>query len=995
MADNIINIGAFEFDSKRITESLTDLEKSLFNLRKEQQRNRDENRELNKSYKDLESTQQNLLKTQGVESESYKKVTAEMGENLKRQQQLYKAGLDITRELKNTNKEYQETIKVQDQATKSAEKLNDAIDQEINSINKARAENKEYTRERNATNTATAEGRARVAELNAMIDANSQFIKENVSNLERQRLNVGNYKKDIMGALTALEEQKKALQEQETALTQIRDETEKGSKEWNYYNTQLNQINIQINSLNNEMGQTTKEIDLLNIGTNALNGNFLELAKEAESVGGAQNLLIGGFKTATTAIYGMIKASLAFIATPIGAVLAVIAGAVLLVTNAMKRNEDSANKMSVIFAKLGSILTTVLKALEPLGNFLVDVVVGAFENATKVANVFMFAMEKMANFIGLEKLANSINAVSTSFRENAKLAQDLANAEINLTKAQRGLKISTSENIEEMERLKNIRDDESKSIEDRTKANERLGAILKDQNKIEKEIAEQQLKIVQQQIKLNGRKTELIDAEIDAKVKLNEIDARIMNQQREVITKNVELKNKATELSIKQANERIAKQREEIDYFITSQGIEAKTLEESISIKEQLYNKEIEILDAQLKNKLISQTKYNTDVLKLQQDLAKEQSNLAISLVDKELADLKRVYEEKKINNELFTAESFNLETERLNNLLTLELEREQERKELGLISETDYQESILSIKNAYRDKEAGQVRLFNEQQREQQILTRQLEFEEDLLKLQGENATIYEQQLLQSEFERSEEEIRLNEMLANNLITEENYLLAKKNLDKKYSKIASEIKEEEFNATMALAGQAFGALSALAGKNSALGKSLAIADATISTYLGITRAVSLGPPMMIPAIAMATATGFGAVANIVKTKIPKGERGGIFKVGGNRHILGGTLYTGTDGNQIELEKGELMGVLNRKASNGFLNFNNAFLNGSPSVNNSVNDTVNNSNITLEDMANVVGMAVLNGARIGSMEGTNTGVVEANQNNQIRQQATF
>ena len=109
-----------------------------------------------------------------------------------------------------------------------------------------------------------------------------------------------------------------------------------------------------------------------------------------------------------------------------------------------------------------------------------------------------------------------------------------------------------------------------------------------------------------------------------------------MNQEREVRTKNVELKNKATALSIQQANDRIAKQREEIDYFITSQGIEAKTLEESLKIKEQLYNKEIEILDAQLKNKLISQTKYNTDVLKLQQDLAKEQANLAISLVDKD-----------------------------------------------------------------------------------------------------------------------------------------------------------------------------------------------------------------------------------------------------------------------------------------------------------------------------------------------------------------------
>ena len=62
-------------------------------------------------------------------------------------------------------------------------------------------------------------------------------------------------------------------------------------------------------------------------------------------------------------------------------------------------------------------------------------------------------------------------------------------------------------------------------------------------------------------------------------------------------------------------------------------------------------------------------------------------------------------------------------------------------------------------------------------------------------------------------------------------------------------------------------------------GKDTATGKAIAIATSLINTYQGITAGVKLGFPAAIPAVLAASATGFAAVKNIIKTKIP-GEKG-------------------------------------------------------------------------------------------------------------------
>jgi hypothetical protein len=74
----------------------------------------------------------------------------------------------------------------------------------IESIKSLTEANKKLRAERNELNIATEAGKKRAAELNKQIDANTDKIKANVSALEKQKINIGNYKSALDGVNPAL-----------------------------------------------------------------------------------------------------------------------------------------------------------------------------------------------------------------------------------------------------------------------------------------------------------------------------------------------------------------------------------------------------------------------------------------------------------------------------------------------------------------------------------------------------------------------------------------------------------------------------------------------------------------------------------------------------------------------------------------------------------------------------------------------------------------------
>lgn len=78
--------------------------------------------------------------------------------------------------------------------------LEDSIES-IESLTKA---NKELREERKKLNLNSVEGQKRVTEINAALDKNTDKIKDNVSALEKQKINIGNYKSALDGVVPGL-----------------------------------------------------------------------------------------------------------------------------------------------------------------------------------------------------------------------------------------------------------------------------------------------------------------------------------------------------------------------------------------------------------------------------------------------------------------------------------------------------------------------------------------------------------------------------------------------------------------------------------------------------------------------------------------------------------------------------------------------------------------------------------------------------------------------
>lgn len=78
------------------------------------------------------------------------------------------------------------------------------VDDAVESINSLTEANKRLRKERNELNLQSEAGKKRAQEINHLIDANTEKIKGNVSALEKQRANIGNYKSALDGVHPAL-----------------------------------------------------------------------------------------------------------------------------------------------------------------------------------------------------------------------------------------------------------------------------------------------------------------------------------------------------------------------------------------------------------------------------------------------------------------------------------------------------------------------------------------------------------------------------------------------------------------------------------------------------------------------------------------------------------------------------------------------------------------------------------------------------------------------
>jgi chromosome segregation ATPase len=208
--------------------------------------------ETKKAIDQLQTSQKDLQKAgEGSTTEFVQQAAT-----LKNLQQTYNKQLNVVQQLEKADKN----------AATAVEAVNTALKSEIKTIDQAVQNNKELRTIRNQVNTSTVEGKAAIDAINKKVDANTEYIRENTSALEKQKMNVGNYTNSIKEALANM---------------------------------------------------------------NPLNGGIAGFNDRAKEAGGAGNLLKQSFSQLSTGIGGATKSALTFIATPIGAAIAAITAAFL------------------------------------------------------------------------------------------------------------------------------------------------------------------------------------------------------------------------------------------------------------------------------------------------------------------------------------------------------------------------------------------------------------------------------------------------------------------------------------------------------------------------------------------------------------------------------------------------------------------------------------------------------------------------------------------
>lgn len=251
--------------------------------------------------------------------------------------------------------------------------------------------------------------------------------------------------------------------------------------------------------------------------------------------GGLASNIYKGVQSVGAMTKGMGLLKVALISTGIGA----IAVAVGTLAAYFTQTAEGAAMLQVATEQLGAIFQTIIQRVADLGGAIVKLFQGDFKGA---------AADAKAAVTGI---GEEIKQVSAAQAELTRATQALA-------RAQNAVTVATAKNRAEIERLKGVSDDTTKSINERIKAAEQASTLEAKLLAQRLGNANEELRIARQS--LHGRQASVEEAQ-----KLADLEAEVYNLQAESSTLQTELRNKINGLRAEQraaAEERKAQEAE-------------------------------------------------------------------------------------------------------------------------------------------------------------------------------------------------------------------------------------------------------------------------------------------------------------------------------------------------------------------------------------------------------------------------------------------------
>lgn len=329
-----------------------------------------------------------------------------------------------------------------------------------------------------------------------------------------------------------------------------------------------------------------QEKDLINT-QEKLNKEIKKSGDEVDKLGDALGTVAPGATSAAKGIYDMVKASLAFLATPLGLVIAAIGAALYALTAYFKSSEEGQNRLNKIMAIGGAIFEQFMNVVEGVGEALYN----AFANPKQALIDFgKFLQDQVVNrFVGMfeliPKLGQSLELLfQGKFSEAGKVAADavgkvvlgvenatdlfndfidqtnkliqigidygtrMAAIQADLDRKERKLIVDRAKTVLEVAKL---RDDAIKlEGEDRIKALEAAGQKEIELSNKELDYAKKALELAELKVKANGDDKEALKELAEAQAKVFEAEStrytntlkinKQIEAERDVMAKNAE-----------------------------------------------------------------------------------------------------------------------------------------------------------------------------------------------------------------------------------------------------------------------------------------------------------------------------------------------------------------------------------------------------------------------------------------------------------------------
>ena len=566
--------------------------------------------------------------------------------------------------------------------------------------------------------------------------------------------------------------------------------------------------------------------------------------------------------------------------------------------------------------------TAIIDAFKGLGNILTG---NVKEGIKQVGDAALQAATGVKDVVGKVKEAGK--AVSDTIGEAIKRGQrieeigvKLASSEADFVKQSEALKLEFAEQNQ-------IARDTSKTISEREAAAKKSIEIQKQINKLVTERNNLEIERMELQQQSNDTSdAERADLERkkaeNNKAKAEQIQSEIAQTKvLNSINKDREAKNKeALDKARKRLEEELEWQKEAIEDYVKTNSAVAKSMQERLDIEEKGMRDRLAILETEKANGLIKQREYERQKRDIEQDYLKVRNELTIEAVQKEAEQY-----------EMFNADKFDTEEalqEAIYQKKVEALEKEkmlkQEMHDWDYNAEEEHQEKLQELKADYQGKlqelkaqQAKEDENNRNAQKEAEKAQRDFDFADKLMTLQEQGATELEIEAEQLRQKHEKEREELDESLDNNKISHEMYYNQLNLLIRKQAKEELDLKKKTEESKLALTQSVLGQIKGMTGEHTALSKAAAIAEATINTYLGVSKAISQGMPMGAVTAAITLATGMANVQKIMSTETDKYEAGGL--IVGKSHASGGVPFTVAGRGGFEAEGGEY--IINKRAT--------------------------------------------------------------------------